>query len=103
MLDSTVSIDQLKLPEKACASYMRKDELQIVSAAHKATVLSKHAASGVPFRLNTDGTTKGLKKVFGVGINDMVISVNELPDGTATTAIADVTQELEKLRRIAND
>ena len=99
----SVSIGQLKLPKKACVSYMRKDELQIVSAAHKATVLCEHAASGVPFRLNTDGTTKDLKKVFGVGINDMVISVNELPDGTATTAIADVTRELEKLRRIAND
>ena len=71
---------------------MRKDELQIVSAAHKATVLCEHAASGVPFRLNTDGTTKDLKKVFGIGINDIVISVNELPDGTATTAIADVTR-----------
>ena len=41
--------------------------------------------------------------MFGIGINDVVISVNELPDGTATTAIADVTRELEKLGRIAND
>ena len=33
----------------------------------------------------------------------MVISVNELPDGTAETAVADVSRELEKLRQIAHD
>ena len=53
------------------------------------------------FRLNTDGTTKQQKKIGGVGINDVVISVNELPDGTAASAIKDVSRELEKLREIA--
>ena len=99
----SIDTDQFKLPKKACASYMRKDELATVSAAHKATLLCQHAANGVGFKLNTDGTTKALKKIGGVGINDMVISVNELPDGTAATAIADIFLELEKLRTIAHN
>ena len=32
----------------------------------------------------------------------MVLSVNELSDGTADTAIADISRELEKLRRTAH-
>ena len=82
---------------------MRKDELATVRAAHKATLLCQHAANGVGFKLNTDSTTKALKKIGGVGINDMVISVNELPDGTAATAIADISLELEKLHTIAHN
>ena len=35
--------------------------------------------------------------------HDMVISVNELPDGTAETAVADVSRQLEKLQQIAQD
>uniref|UniRef100_A0A1X7V4P2 Uncharacterized protein n=1 Tax=Amphimedon queenslandica TaxID=400682 RepID=A0A1X7V4P2_AMPQE len=82
---------------------MHKDELPVMGVARKATIVCEHTAGGVPFGLNTDGTTKNLKKVGEVGINDMVISVDKLQDGTATTAIADVTRELEKLCRIAND
>ena len=33
--------------------------------------------------------------------NGMVISVNELPDGKAITAVEDISREFEKLRRIA--
>ena len=102
-INPSIDVEQLKLPSKACASYMRKDELKIVSAVHKATVLCQRAADEVGFKLNTDGTTKDLKKIGGVGINDMVISVNELPDGTAETAVADVSRELEKFRQIAHD
>lgn len=80
---------------------MRKCELTMVSNAHKASVLSKSAAEGKGFRLNTDGTTKQQKKIGAVGINDVVISVNELPDGTAVSAIEDISKELEKLREIA--
>lgn len=48
--------------------------------------------------MNTDGTTKAQKKLGAVGINGMVVSVNELPDGTAKSVISDVSRELEKLR-----
>ena len=82
---------------------MRKDELKTVSAAHKATVLCEHAAKKVGFKLNTDGTTKNLKKIGAVGINDVVIADNELPSGTADAAIADISHELEKLRSVAHE
>uniref|UniRef100_A0A1X7T216 Uncharacterized protein n=1 Tax=Amphimedon queenslandica TaxID=400682 RepID=A0A1X7T216_AMPQE len=99
----SIDVEQIKLPTKPCASYMRKDEMKTVSAAHKATLLTEHAANKTGFKLNTDGTTKNLKKIGGVGINDIVISLNELPDGTADTAIADISHELEKLRTIAHE
>ena len=93
-----IDVDGLQLPKRSCADYMRKCELVTISNAHKATVLSE-CTSG--YRLNTDGTTKNQKKIGGVGINDIVISVNELPDGTAASSIEDVSRELEKLRKIA--
>ena len=99
----SIDVEQIKLPTKPCSSYMRKDEMKTVSAAHKATLLTQHAANKTGFKINTDGTTKNLKKIGGVGINDIVISLNELPDGTADTAIADICQELEKLRTIAHE
>ena len=49
--------------------------------------------------MNTDETTKAQRKLGGVAINDVRISVSELPD--AKSAIADVSRELEKLRQTA--
>ena len=46
-------VDSIPLPRRACASYMRKDELVSISNAHKATVLSESSSFH-----NTDGTTK---------------------------------------------
>ena len=94
-----VDVDTLQLPKRSCADYMRKCELATISNAHKATVLSE-CESG--FRLHTDGTTKHQKKIGGVGIDDMVISVNEVADGTAISAMEDVSKELEKLRETAH-
>ena len=45
---------------------------------------------------------KKQKKLGGIAINDMVVSVNELPDGTAMSAIDDISRELEKLRNTAH-
>ncbi len=80
---------------------VRKDELKTISDAHKATVLCDMASDSKTFKINTDGTTKCQRKIGGVAINDMVISVNELPDGTAVSAIQDVSTELETLRKVA--
>ena len=49
-----------------------------------------HAAEGVRFSLNTDGTTKAQKRLGSVVIND-VVSVNHLPDGSAVSAISDIS------------
>ena len=98
----SVDVEQLQLPQRACADYMRKDELKTISNAHKATVLCEHASGNKGFLTNTDGTTKNQRKLGGVAINNMVISVNEVPDGTAASAIDDVSREFQKLRKIAH-
>ena len=99
----TIDVEDLQLPQRACADYMRKDELEVISNAHKATVLCEHAAKKQGFLMNTDGTTKVQKKLGAVAINNMVISVNEVPDGTAVSAINDVSREFENLRKMAHD
>ena len=94
-----VNVDELKLPKKSCASYMRKDELKSICDAHKATVICEdYVAKQKRLHLNTDGTTKHQKKLGGVVVSDMVLSVNELADGRATSAIDDISKEFEKLR-----
>ena len=98
----SINVDELKLPKKSCASYMRKEELKTICNAHKATVICKdYAAKQKGLHLNTDGTTKHQKKLGGVVVNDMVLSVNELPDGKANSAINDISREFEKLRTTA--
>lgn len=97
-----MAVQELKLPQKTCASYMRREELKIISNAHKATALCSHSANGRGIFLNTDGTTKRQKKLGGVVVSDMVLSVNELSDGTAASAVHDIANEFDKLRKAAH-
>ena len=85
-----VDIQNLKLPQHACVSYMRKNELKALSDAHKAKLLCENT-SRTGLRLNTDGTTKDLRKIGAVPI--IAVSVNELPDGTARSAVNDISRE----------
>ena len=39
-----IDVDQLKLPQRLCADYMRKCELTAISNARKATVLCESAS-----------------------------------------------------------
>ena len=93
-----MDIDQIILPKRSCASYMRRDELKTISNAHKAMVLCDDIRKNKGFNINTDGTTKQQRKLGGTAINGMVISVNELSDGSASSTITDISQELEQLR-----
>ena len=97
---TNLDVEQLILPKERCAGCMRREELKTISMAHKATVITEHVKKGL-LHMNTDGTTKAQRKLGGVAINGMVVSVNELPDGTADSVIKDVSQELEKLRETA--
>jgi len=45
------------------------------------------------FAMNTDGTTKGQRKLGGLALNNMTISVNKLSDGSADQVIADISKE----------
>ena len=92
------NVEELKLPKKSCASYMRRGELKTICDAHKATMLCNDSKG---IHLNTDGTTKQQRKLGGVVANGVVLGVNELPDGKAISAIEDISREFEKLRKTA--
>ena len=98
----SVDISKLELPKRSCASYIRKEELKVISNAHKATSLCQQIDTGIGLRINTDGTTKNQKKINGIAINGMTISVNEISDGSSLTAINDLARELDKLRKTAH-
>ena len=75
----------------------KKEELTTVNLAHNATRLLESNS----LNLNCDSTTLYQKKLQGAAINGTVVSVNELPDGSADSMIADISHELQKLRDIA--
>ena len=68
-----MNVEELRLPKKTCASYMRKEELKIINDAHKVHIICTDANKGKGIYLNTDGTTKQQKKLGGVVANDMVL------------------------------
>ena len=94
----TKDVDRLRLPGESCASYMRREELTTVNLAHNAASLLQSDS----LNLNCDGTTLSQKKLQGAAINGTVLSVNEIPDGSAESMIADISKELQKLRDIAH-
>ena len=66
---------------------MHKEELKIISDAHKVNVICSDAKG---IYLNTDGTTMEQVALC-------LVSVNELP----VSAIEYISREFEKLRRVA--
>ena len=98
-----LNVEDLELPKERCAGYMQADELTTVSLAHKATVISEKAEKTGMLHMNTDGTTLHQKKINGVVIDDVVISVGEQVDGTSESIVNHVSKELQKLREMARD
>ena len=94
----SLDVDKLRLPGESCASYMRREELTTVNLAHNAASLLQSDS----LHLNCDGTTLFQKKLQGAAINGTVLSVNEIPDGSADSMIADISHELQKLRNICH-
>ena len=97
-----VDISTLQLPKERCAGYMRREELCTVEMAHKAHHFCSEIESGKLFHLNSDGTTLNQHKINGAAINDIVLSLNEVSDGSAESAIQDIEKELNKLRIVAS-
>jgi len=97
-----IDVSTLQLPKRSCADYMRREELTTVAMAHKADTLCKKLAAGECFNLNSDGTTKNQIKLNAVALNGLVLSVNEVADGTSQSIIEDIDKELTKLREAAN-
>ena len=89
--------DSLQLPQERCAGYMRREELKTVSMAHKAYTV--HTSDSL--NVNSDGTTKFLKKINGVSVNGTVLCLNEVSDGSADSMVKDIASELALLRETA--
>ena len=53
--------------------------------------------------MNSDGTTKGQRKLGGLAINSTTISVNELSDGSADKVVVDISYKLETLCNTAHE
>ena len=68
---------------------MRRQELTTLNMVHKATSILEQAEKG-PLHLNSDVTTKSQRKLEGVAINGMVLSVNEVSDGSADCMVEDI-------------
>ena len=77
---------------------MRNAELATINRAHKATML----ANAKELHINTVGTSLGQRKVNALAINNICLSVGEVPDGTADAILDHVDNELKRLRKIAH-
>ena len=88
----------LNLPKQSCAQYMRSEELKTVNDVHKAIKLTEKPTN---FHFNSDGTTLKQHKIAAATINGLVLSVNEVPDGTAEQIARDMSCELDHLRKTA--
>ena len=93
----TLNTAHLRLPQERCAGYMRREELRTISMAQKAQAIIESNS----LHVNSDGTTKFLKKIGAVTVNEMVFCLSEVPDGTADSMVQQIEMELSKLREIA--
>lgn len=91
----------IELPKERCAGYMRREELASIGMAQKVHTLCEQIRCGKSFHLNSDGTTKYQHKINGVAVNGLVLSINEVSDGSAETIMEDIGKELDKLRETA--
>ena len=90
---SSLNGNKLRLPGKSCASYMRSSEVSVLSTMHKAAELSKQPE----WHLNSDGTTLNQTKKVAFLINDLVLGVRDVSDGSAQTTLDALKAELCKL------
>ena len=88
-----IDMSTLQLPKESCAGYMRKEEMATIAIVHKANALGPKIAAGEGFQLNSDGTTKNQVKLNSVALNVLVLSVNEITDGTSITIIDDIDKD----------
>ena len=95
----SVNVESLKLPKRSAALYMHSQELPTVNDIHKATVLSD-ASQKHP---NTDGTTLNQQKLNSIAVNDLCLSVGEVPDGTADSVVEHIDRKLNRLRELAHN
>ena len=89
----SLEADALCLPGKACASYMRSQEMPTISQVQKASELKGH--------LKSDGTTLMQQKKAAFLINGIVLGIHDIPDGSSQVCLDALKAELAKTSKIA--
>ena len=93
----SLETDALRLPGKACASYMRSQEMPTISQVQKASELMQEQE----WHLNSDGTTLMQQKKAAFLINGIVLGVHDIPDGSSQVCLDALKAELAKTSKIA--
>ena len=87
----SVSLENVRLPKKSCASYMRSQEMPTLSLMHKSSQLSRSDKR----HLNSDGTTLHQVKKVAFLINGIVLGISDVADGSSQTALREELQKLD--------
>ena len=88
--------DNLRLPGKSCAAYMRAYEMPTLCNLQKSEELLK----ADKWHLNSDGTTLKQQKKMAFLIDGLVLGVYDVADGTSRTSIECLKNEFKKIGRV---
>ena len=94
-----MDLEHLQLPKASLAAHMRSLEMPTVSHVHQAHMLSEASE----YHLNSDGTTLNQKKVQGMLVNGVVLGVKDVADGSAKTAVEELSQVLHNIKMVAKE
>ena len=92
-----MDLEHLQLPKASLAAHMRSLEMPTVSHVHQAHMLSEASE----YHLNSDGTTLNQKKVQGMLVNGVVLGIKDVADGSAKTAVEELSQVLNNIKMVA--
>ena len=95
----SLKLNNVWLPSKSCAAYMRSAEMPTISSLQKAAELAKSEQ----WCLNSDGTTLQLAKKVAFLINGIVLGVHDVSDGSSETALDALKAELQKIGKSSSD
>ena len=95
----SMKLNNVQLPSKSCAAYMRSAEMPTISSLQKAAELAKSEQ----WCLNSDGTTLQQVKKVAFLINGIVLGVHDVSDGSSQTALDALKAELHKIGKSSSD
>ena len=93
-----VDSSKIRLPGRSCVAYMHIAELATISRAHKAAQLIQSKQ----WHLSSDGTTVHQEKKFAFLLNNLVIGIHNVPNGTSQAALQAVRHKLDKIKKVAD-
>ena len=95
----SLKLNDVRLPSKSCAAYIRSAEMPTISSLQKAAEL----AQSEQWCLNSDGTTLQQAKKVAFLINGIVLGVHDVSDGSSETALDALKAGLQKMGKSGSD